>query len=78
LHSRQNNADTKIPVIFYDIPSNSNGKMAQKAYITQILEPWIDRGDDFALEEDGDSGQGAILLWIGNIISTAVDQKILP
>jgi hypothetical protein len=52
----------KSPLVFYDIPSNSNGKMTQKAYIQQILEPivkpWIDRGDDFVLEEDGDSGHG--------------------
>jgi hypothetical protein len=50
------------PLVFYDIPSNSNGKMTQKAYINQILEPivkpWIDAGHDFVLEEDGDSGHG--------------------
>jgi hypothetical protein len=31
--------------------------MTQKDYINQILkpvvQPWIDRGDDFVLEEDG-------------------------
>ena len=36
--------------------------MTQKDYIKQILEPivqpWIDRGDDFVLEEDRDSGHG--------------------
>ena len=52
----------KSPLVFYDIPSNSNGKMTQKAYINQILEPivkpWINRGDDFVLEEDNDSGHG--------------------
>jgi hypothetical protein len=50
----------KSPLVFYDILSNSNGKMTQKAYIQQILDPvvrpWIERGDDFVLEEDGDSG----------------------
>lgn len=33
--------------------------MTQEDYITQILEkavkPWLERGDDFALEEDSDS-----------------------
>ena len=36
--------------------------MTQKDYIQQILEPivlpWIERGDQFVLEEDGDSGHG--------------------
>jgi hypothetical protein len=36
--------------------------MAQKDYISQILEvavkPWIELGDDFVLEEDGDSSHG--------------------
>jgi hypothetical protein len=63
----------KSPLQFYDIPSNSNGKMTQKAYIEQILEPivqpWIDRGDDFVLEEDGDSGHGPPRS-VGNIVKT--------
>ena len=36
--------------------------MSQEVYVNQILEPvikpWIERGDDFILEEDGDSGHG--------------------
>lgn len=36
--------------------------MTQEDYITQILEkavkPWLQQGDDFALEEDGDSSHG--------------------
>jgi hypothetical protein len=52
----------KSELVFYDIPSNLNGKMTQKAYIKKILEPqvlpWITRGDDFVLEEDRDSGHG--------------------
>ena len=52
----------KSPLVFYDIPTNSNGKMTQKAYIEQILEPvvkpWIDAGHDFVLKEDGDGGHG--------------------
>jgi hypothetical protein len=36
--------------------------MTQEDYIMQILEkavkPWLQRGDDFALEEDGDSSHG--------------------
>jgi hypothetical protein len=60
-HSTRNiRYDFKSELKFYKIPSNSNGKMTQKAYIEQILEPvvqpWIKRGDEFVLEEDGDSG----------------------
>jgi hypothetical protein len=33
-----------------------------KVYVEEILEkhvkPWLDRGDDFVLEEDRDSGHG--------------------
>jgi hypothetical protein len=36
--------------------------MTQRVYIDQILEPivkpWLERGDDFVLEEDNDSGHG--------------------
>ncbi|KAF2193554.1 hypothetical protein K469DRAFT_734875 [Zopfia rhizophila CBS 207.26] len=42
----------KSPLTFYDIASNNNGKMTQKDYIKQILEP------QFILEEDRDSGHG--------------------
>jgi hypothetical protein len=45
--------------------------MTQKGYIEQILKPyilpWIQRGDDFVLEEDGDSGYGP-LRSKGNIV----------
>ncbi len=48
-------------MIFYD-SGNTNGKMSQKCYVDQILEPhigrWIDEGYDFTLEEDNDSGHG--------------------
>ena len=51
----------KSEIVFYTTRS-SNGKMTQQDYITQILEvavkPWIERGDDFVLEEDGDSSHG--------------------
>jgi hypothetical protein len=54
--------DFKSDVRFYNTPSNSNGKMSHRVYIDQILKPvvlpWIMRGDDFVLEEDGDSGHG--------------------
>ncbi|KAF2033422.1 hypothetical protein EK21DRAFT_86230 [Setomelanomma holmii] len=47
---------------FYEIKNNTNGKMTQRAYIDQILEPvvkpWLERGDDFVLEEGGNSGHG--------------------
>ena len=65
----------KSPLVFYDIPSNLNGKMTQKAYIEQILEPvakpQINAGHDFVLKEDGDSSHG-LLRAKGNIV---VDQK---
>jgi hypothetical protein len=52
----------KSPLVFYEISSNSNGKMTQRAYIEQILEPvvkpWIAKDHSFTLEEDGDSGHG--------------------
>jgi hypothetical protein len=52
----------KSELTFYDVPSNNNGKMTQRVYNDQILKPvvkpWLERGDDFALEEDGDSGHG--------------------
>lgn len=44
----------------YNVPGNTNEKMSQKAYIDQILErmvkPWLERSDDFCLEENDDSG----------------------
>ena len=47
----------KSKLILYNA-SNNNGKMTQKIYLEQILpevQSWIDRGDDFILEEDRDS-----------------------
>jgi len=45
---------------FYRVGSNKNGKMSLQVYKNQILEPivkpWLERGDDFVLEEDNDSG----------------------
>lgn len=52
----------KSDLYFYKVPSNSNGKMSMDVYIKDILEgpvkEWLDRGDVFILEEDGDSGHG--------------------
>ena len=52
----------KSDIRLYDVPGNTNGKMSQRVYIDQILKPvvkpWLDRGDDFCLKEDGDSGHG--------------------
>lgn len=54
--------DFKSNIHFYDVPGNVNGKMSQRVYIDQILEPivrpWIETHHDFVLEEDGDSGHG--------------------
>lgn len=52
----------KSSMVFYNVPGNSNGKMSLQVYKNTILEPiigaWLKRGDNFALEEDGDSGHG--------------------
>ena len=52
----------KSELVFYNIPTNQNGKMTGRVYIDSILEPmvkkWLDNGDDFILEEDDDSGHG--------------------
>ena len=54
--------DFKSELSFYKVEGNRNGKMSLQVYRDQILnpivKPWIDRGDDFVLEEDGDSGHG--------------------
>ena len=47
---------------FYDVPSNTNGKLTLQVYRDCILEPvvksWLQVGYDFILEEDNDSGHG--------------------
>lgn len=52
----------KADFIFYNVPGNKNGKLTHQVYINSILEPvvkpWIMAGDDFVLEEDGDSDYG--------------------
>lgn len=52
----------KSLLVWYEIPTNNNGKMTQQVYIKEILEPyvkkWLDEGYSFVLEEDGDSGHG--------------------
>lgn len=52
----------KSPLIWYDVPGNTNGKMSLKVYRDQILEPivgqWLRNGESFVLEEDNDSGHG--------------------
>jgi hypothetical protein len=54
--------DFKSPIYFYNVPGNTNGKMSLQVYRDQILEPivkpWLESGQDFVLEEDGDSGHG--------------------
>lgn len=63
----------KSELIFYKVPGNSNKKMSQHIYIDFILEavvkPWLEAGEDFVLEEDGDSGHGS------GIINIARDWK---
>jgi hypothetical protein len=63
--------DFKSKLTLYNVAGNTNGKMSQRVYIDQILEPvvkpWILAGHNFALEEDGDSGHGP---GKGNIVRT--------
>ncbi|KAK4099712.1 hypothetical protein N658DRAFT_517214 [Parathielavia hyrcaniae] len=52
----------KSNLYFYEVPGNTNGKMSMQVYRDEILEkavgPWLAQGDQFILEEDGDSGHG--------------------
>lgn len=52
----------KSDLVFYNIPTNTNGKMTLQDYEHQILEPivkpWLDKKEEFVLEEDQDSGHG--------------------
>ncbi|KAF1987341.1 hypothetical protein K402DRAFT_412293 [Aulographum hederae CBS 113979] len=54
--------DFKSELVFYNIPTNHNGKMTMKVYEEEILDkhvlPWIQAGQNFVLEEDRDSGHG--------------------
>jgi len=51
----------KTPIIWYEV-KDPHGAITHKAYIEQILDveviKWVNRGDDFVLEEDGASGHG--------------------
>lgn len=51
----------KGPLVRYQV-AHSNGKLSQRAYIDQILDPvvrpWLEEGQDFILLEDNDSGHG--------------------
>ncbi len=53
----------KSELVFYEVPTNKNGKMSQRVYIDSILTPHVlpdlEKGVDFVLEEDGDSGHGS-------------------
>jgi hypothetical protein len=51
----------KSKLYWYDVPGNSNGKMTHKKYVEildNVVRPWVEEGQDFVLEEDGDSGHG--------------------
>lgn len=55
--------NSKSELVFYEVPGNTNRKMSQRVYINSILEPvlkpWLEAGEDFVLEEDGDSRHGS-------------------
>ena len=50
-------------LVLNEVPSHTNGKMNQRVHIDSVLEPvvkpWLEPGEDFVLEEDGDSGLGS-------------------
>ncbi len=50
----------KLNIHFYNVLSNTNGKMSLQVYRDYILElivkPQLAKGEDFVLEEDNDSG----------------------
>lgn len=52
----------KSELVFYEVLTSSNGKMTNTVYVEKILKgvvkQWIERGDDFILEEDRDTGHG--------------------
>ena len=52
----------KSELQFYQVPTNDNGKMSLQVYRDVILNgqvaQWLAKGDQFVLEEDGDSGHG--------------------
>lgn len=52
----------KSDIIFYDMPTNKNGKMTHRVYIDSIFEPvvkpWLEEGQEFVFEKDGDSRHG--------------------
>lgn len=54
--------DFKSELVWYNVPSNNNGKMSLQVNRNQILEPvvgaWLREGQYFVLEEDNDSGHG--------------------
>ena len=51
-----------MDLTFYTVPINKNDKISERVYVDAILEPvvkkWIKNGEDFILEEDGDSEHG--------------------
>jgi len=52
----------KSELRFYQVPTNTNGKMNLQIYRDEILEgvvkQWLNAGEQFVMEEDGDSGHG--------------------
>jgi len=53
----------KSKLVFYNVPTNKNGKLTKAVYLNDILKTevqrWLDEGDThFILEEDNDSGHG--------------------
>jgi hypothetical protein len=49
-------------ITFYEVHTNSDGKLSQQVYrdviLQSIVKPWLDASQRFILEEDGDSGHG--------------------
>ncbi|KAF1939052.1 hypothetical protein EJ02DRAFT_382546 [Clathrospora elynae] len=72
--------DFKSDLNFHTTKS-CNGKMSLQVYRDQILEPivkpWLQRGDDFVLEEDNDSGHGGGATKKRNIVKIWKEQNKL-
>ena len=73
--------DFKSELIFYEVPTNTNGKMSQQVYLDCILnglvKEWLDRGDKFVMEEDGDSGHGGGNCAKNNSVGLCVDKAMV-
>ena len=68
--------DFKSNLMWYEVPTNKNGKMTLQVYRDEILEKEVKHWKgDFILEEDGDLGHGT---GKSNIVRTWKEEHHLP